>query len=53
MKIISHINLTKIQVQYLLDKLYNYDKLDKKLYNYFHYVLKKMGNYLIKFQLKI
>ena len=40
MKIISHINLTKnqkkIQVQYLLNKLENDTRVDKKLYNYFH-----------------
>ena len=51
MKIISHINPTKnqkIQVQYLLNKLENDTRVDKKLYNHFYNTLKNKKKLSLK-----
>ena len=56
MKIISHINLTKktkeTQIQYLLNKLENDTRVDKKLYNYFYDTLKNKKKLSLKIPTK-
>ena len=42
-----------MQVQYLLNKLENNDKIDENLCNYFYDTLKGKKNYLLKYKLEI